>query len=257
MRIFVNKMVSVVVSAVLFVSIFANISICSVGADAVLTSSDISVVGFQMKTNVTSSNGVAFRAICKSPDKGSILTVNGKDYTVINFGTIYTKDPNRSGDYDKNVLNKSYTELDTTPYPQSEKTQKYGFKYIGRNVYERQIVTFGYLATDIGVLEQKDNFTSYVRTMFGVDNYITNALYVRPFVEAKDEEENSVIIYGEYASKISVAEIAYKVYTQNKAPNEEGHKYLYDKILSQLPETNPFYLDKPIEYGWGGVVDPN
>lgn len=228
----------------------------SVRADEVLISSDISVTGFQIKTNVSEEEGVSFRALCKAPDKGSVIRIQGKSYTVVNFGTIYTRDLNVSGINSNNHFDKSYTELDTTPYQHSDDTEKYGFKYIGQKDYEGTIVTFGYIATDRGVTEQEKGFTTYVRTMTNMDDSVRNTLYVRGFAEVTDEENNHLIVYGEKASAISIAEIAYQVYGNSMAPNKEGHDYLYNEILHKLPETSPFYKETPDEFGWGGIVKP-
>ncbi len=253
------------VSAVLLVIImitgtFININSNNVQAGTtVLTSPDISVVGYQIKTSVSDQEGISFRTVCKAPDRGSIIAIDGHNYTVTNLGTIYTKDPNRNGKNENNVLGKTYTELNTSPYPQSGVAEGEGYKYIGDKSYQGKIVTFGYIATDKGVIEKKDGFTSYVRTLTYMNDFVLNSLHVRAFVEATDEDGNNVIIYGEYASLISVAEIAYKVYMGIggvKAPDEEGHRYLYDSILHTLPTSNPFYKETTEEYGWGGVVQP-
>lgn len=251
-----RKISAVGLIMVLFVTAITSTKLNTVSAADVLVSPEISVVGYQMKTDVSSGEGVTFRTVCKAPDIGSVITVNGKNYTITNLGTIYAKDPNRSGKVENKVLDKSYTELDTNPYPQSAIKDGYGFKYIGQKLYRDEIVTFGYIATEKGTIEKKDGYTSYIRTMTNMDNFVLNTLYVRAFVEAVDEDGNETIIYGEYAGLVSVAEIAYKVYTEGKAPSAEGHKYLYDTILNKLPTTNPFYKDTEEEYGWGAVVKP-
>lgn len=228
----------------------------SIKADEVLTSSDISVIGFQIKTNVSEEEGVSFRALCKAPDKGSIIRVQGKSYTIVNLGTIYTRDINETGINSNNFFEKSYTELDTTPYQHSDVTKKYGFKYIGQKDYNGEIVTFGYIATDRGITEQENGCTTYIRTMTNMDSSVKNTLYIRGFAEVTDEENNHLIVYGEKASAISIAELAYQVYGNSMAPDQEGHDYLYNEILHKLPETNPFYKESPDEYGWGGIVKP-
>lgn len=224
-------------------------------ANTVLTTPDISVTGYQIKTNGVSKMGVSFRTICKAPEVGSKITVRGKQYIVKQLGTIYVKDPNRSGNSSNVVLTKSYTELRTTPYLQSAIQEGHGFKYIGSKTYQGRVVTFGYIATNEGIFKEEDGDITYVRTMSNMDDFILNSLFIRAFVEATDEDGNEVFIYGKDTSVISVAEIAYKVYMRSLAPNEEGHNYLYNTILHKLPLNNPFYKGTPEEFGWGGVVE--
>ena len=257
MKHLLKKVCAVVLSVTMIAGMIANANRYCVKAATVLTSPDISVVGFQMKTNVSEQEGISFRAMCKAPSVGSTITVNGTNYTVTALGTIYSKDPNQTGKNEHNVLDKSYTELNPVPYFDEDIRREYGFKYIGMKTYQETVITFGYIATQQGILEQTAGYTTYVRTMTGMENYLLNTLRVRAFVEATNAEGDNVIIYGQYSTLISVAEIAYKVYTKGEANNKEGHNYLYDTILSRLPETNSFYIDTPIEYGWGGgVVNP-
>lgn len=230
-----------------------GLSLYSVKADAVLTSPLISIVGYQIKTTVTSDERVSFRTICKAPDKGSTIVVDGKNYTVTDLGTIYVKDPNRSGNHSNNVLSKSYTLLDAVPCVEYG-IEGQAFKYIGKNMYRGTYLTFGYIATENGIIEKKDSYTSYVRTMTNMDSFVLNSLLVRAFVEAVDEDGNNVIIYGESASKTSVAHIAGETYKKSAAPNKEGHEYLYNSILHTLPTSHPYYMDEPLEYGWAGVI---
>lgn len=233
-----------------------HINLNCIKADTVLTNPNISVVGYQIKTNGEMRNGISFRTVCQAPNLGSVISVDGTDYTVTNLGVIYTKDPNTSGMNASNILDKSYTELNTIPCSKLISGGAYDFKYIGMKSYLDKIVTFGYIATDKGIIGTKDGYTSYVRTMTSMDPYVTNCLHIRAFVEAVDEEEKDVIIYGSTVSLASVAEIAYKVYMKSGAPDEEGHNYIYNVILNKLPESNPFYKDIPEEYGWGGIVKP-
>lgn len=251
-----KKISAMILITMMFVTATTSMKLDVVSAADVLISPEISVVGYQMKTNVSSDEGVAFRTVCKAPDIGSVITVGEKNYTIIKHGTIYTKDPNRSGKAENKVLNKSYTELDTDYVLDTETVNKYGFEYVGKKAYDDKIVTFGYLATDIGIIKSEDGYTTYVRTMTNMDDYVLNTLHIRPYVEAVDEEGNKTIIYGQYSSIVSVVEVAYKVYMESKAPSAEGHKYLYDSILSKVPTSNPFYKDTEEEYGWAGIMTP-
>lgn len=252
-----KKVSAVLMAIVLIAGTAVNMNIYNVKAeDTVLTSSEISVVGYQMKTDVTSRQGVSFRAICKAPAIGSVITVNEKDYTVTNVGTIYAKDINTSGINSSNLLDKSYTQLNPEPFPSYAIGEGYDFKYVGQKDYLNQRVTFGYIASADGIIETKDGYSSYVRTLTNMDAYIRNSIFVRGFVEAKDAQGNEVLIYGEYANVSSVAEIASLVYRQGKAPSKEGHEYLYNTILSKLPTSSPYYTATEVEYGWSEPVNP-
>lgn len=252
-----NKVFCKVSTVLLVIIIMAGniigLNFHTVKADTVLTSPLISIVGYQIKTNVATNDGISFRTVCKAPDKGSIIAVDGKNYTVVDLGTIYVKDPNRSGKHSNNVLSKSYTLLDSVPCTEYG-IEDQAFKYIGKSMYKNAYLTFGYIATENGIIEKKDGYTSYVRTLTNMDSFVLNSLLVRAFVEAVDEEGNNVIIYGESASKTSVAHIASETYKKSAAPNKEGHEYLYDSILHTLPTSHPYYMGEPLEYGWAGVI---
>ncbi len=59
-----------------------------------LASDDVSVSGFQMKTNWSEEDEnqglVGFRTVCKAPNIGGRITVGKVSYTVAKFGTLYT-----------------------------------------------------------------------------------------------------------------------------------------------------------------------
>ncbi len=223
--------------------------------DNVLVSEDITVDGCQIKTNVAANEGVAFRTVCKAPDIGSVIEIDGAKYTVKKMGTIYVKDINTTGFKSNNLLDTTYTLLDVNQLSDAVK-KAYGFEYIGSSYYKGAMLTFGYVATDSGVLKQKDGVTTYVRTMTDMDAYKTNSLWIRAFIVAADTNGNDVIIYGKYTFLTSFAQIAYSIYTKGLAPTLEGHKYLYNTILHKLPTYNPFYIENEEQYGWGGVVTP-
>lgn len=257
MKMLVNKVRAVLMVIAVVGGLILNLGIYTVEAsDSVLTSPEISVLGFQIKTNVNSRQGVSFRAVCQAPEKGSIITVDGERYTVTNVGTIYAKDINTSGNNENNVLDKTYTELNPKPFLES--TVEYGFKYIGFKPYLNKNVAFGYIATNIGIIQTDNGYSKYVRTLTNMDPYIRNSILVRGFVEAKNGRGEETLIYGQYAKVVSVAEIAYKVYMEGKAPNVEGHNYIFNTILHRLPKTSPYYKETEEEYGWsGGVVGVN
>lgn len=252
MRQTVKKVIAVIFVFIMVISHMVDSKIMDIKADTVRTSPLITVEGYQIKTSGSEQEGITFRTVCKAPDIGSTITVDGKNYTVTNLGTIYSKDPNTSGNHQNNILDKSYTEINPIPYVQEGK--EFDFKYIGIRDYKGEYLTFGYIATEKGILEQNKGYTSYVRTITNIDSFVTNTIRARAFVEAVDEGGEIVIIYGQYASLMSVAEIAYKVYINGTAPSEAGHKYIYTNILHKLPVTNPYYKDIEEEYGWSGIV---
>lgn len=253
-----KKIGAVFLSIMLIMGTIINGKVNSVMAETtVLTSPLISVTGFQIKTNGLARQGICFRTVCKAPDKGSVVTVNGKQYTVKELGTVYTKDSNTSGSNANNAYDESYTVLNPIPYPAEAVKEEYDFKYVGEKSEGARVLTFGYLTTDIGIIGQNEGYTTYARTMTNMDAYVRNSLYVRAFVEAVDEEGSSVLIYSDKIQTLSVAEMAHKVYVSGKAPDKESHEYIYDKILHKLPTYNPFYMETAIEYGWGGgIVTP-
>lgn len=258
MRNLLKKVGAVLLSIILIMSTIINVKVNSVMAETtVLTSPLISITGFQIKTNGLATQGICFRTVCKAPDKGSVVTVNGKQYTVKELGTVYTKDSNTSGSNANNAYDESYTILNPVPYPEEALKKGYDFKYVGEKSEGARVLTFGYIATDNGVIGQNEGYTTYARTMTNMDAYVRNSLFVRAFVEAVDEEGNIVLIYADEVHTLSVAEMAYKVYAQGKAPDKEGHEYIYDKILHKLPTYSPFYMETTVEYGWGGgIVTP-
>ena len=69
-----------------------------VKAEETLISSKVGITGFQIRmSNNTDELNIAFRVVGNAPNKGSIITLNGVDYKVKEYGTIYTLDPNTTG----------------------------------------------------------------------------------------------------------------------------------------------------------------
>ena len=210
----------------------------------VLTSDQASVEGFQIKTNNVGEQ-VAFRTICKATKVGNQITANdGNTYTVASVGTIYTLDTNNDGYRKNDVLNASYTILNSTAVSGQEYTYTGAIQYKGTNR------TYGYVATDGGVLSSwnpsdTDN-TYYVRTMTLPDVALTSSIYARAFVVTTD----GTIIYGKKTATISVAEVADYLYKNSKARNYTAHKYLFTNILSKIATTNPYYRSTALPYGW-------
>lgn len=218
-----------------------------------LYSDSVGVEGFQIRTNKT-EDSVAYRAICKAPNVGSVITVDGSDYTVEDVGTIYAIDTDYSGDVDNSQVDGSvYTLLDPTAVD-SEVEEANGYKYVGENLYNGSNRTYGYIATDEGIISSTETTdtenTYYVRTMEGMDELMEYTLHVRAFVTALDADGSRVFVYGDSVADVSVAEIAHYIYVKSLSSNYRGHDYLYDNILSKISTTNPFYMSTTINYGW-------
>lgn len=232
-----------------------------------LISSQVGITGFQIRmSNPGDELNVAFRVVCNAPNKGSVITIQDTDYVVKEFGTIYTLDPNTTGDEKNDRLNDSYTLLDSTDYS----LLGWEYKYRGLEKY-----TFGgnYISPTFGYLEEKGVYadwdksdtenTYYVRTMEMMNDFVPNNIHVRAFVEAEymeDGETKTAIIYSEKIRSVSVAQIANYFYINGMANSQNAHDYLYNNILHNtalLSKKNPYYLSSAIEYGWNsGVVNP-
>ena len=221
-----------------------NVEVSKMGA--AITSESVMVEGFQIKTNNTTDT-VGFRTVCKAPNKGSqIVASDGKTYTVESMGTIYTLDTNYNGYRRNDMLNASYTLLNPTA------VSGQSYTYVGANEYDGAQRTFGYVATDEGIAKDwntsdKDN-TYYVRTMNGMsaNNMLEYSIHVRAFVVTTD----GTIVYGKKTACISVAEVADYLYKNSKSKNFTAHKYLYNSILTKVANTNPYYRDSTLSYGW-------
>lgn len=242
-----------------------------VSENTMLKSDSITVEGFQIKTNGNryyntkgevlfdeegSEKKVAFRTICKAPDIGQNITVSGKNYTVKNTGVIYTIDPNSSGNSADDVLDNTYSILNTQAISGNEYT------YRGARQYNNMDYTYGYVTTDNGILSKEDGTMKYVRTMSNNSYYdsndstlkvMTNSFHVRGFVVAED----GTLIYGTDTVTMSIPEVANYLYKNVLSSNYNGHAYLYDTILSKIDNKNPYYCDHIVDYGWNdNLYDP-
>ena len=240
-----------------------------VSENTMLKSDSITVEGFQIKTNGNryyntkgevlfdeegSEKKVAFRTICKAPDIGQNITVSGKNYTVKNTGVIYTIDPNSSGNSADDVLDNTYSILNTQAISGNEYT------YRGARQYNNMDYTYGYVTTDNGILSKEDGIMKYVRTMSnnsyynnGILNVMTNSFHVRGFVVAED----GTLIYGTDTVTMSIPEVANYLYKNVLSSNYNGHAYLYDTILSKIDNKNPYYYNHKVDYGWNdNLYDP-
>ena len=242
-----------------------------VSENTMLKSDSITVEGFQIKTNGNryyntkgevlfdeegSEKKVAFRTICKAPDIGQNITVSGKNYTVKNTGVIYTIDPNSSGNSADDVLDNTYSILNTQAISGNEYT------YRGARQYNNMDYTYGYVTTDNGILSKEDGTMKYVRTMSNNSYYdsndstlkvMTNSFHVRGFVVAED----GTLIYGTDTVTMSIPEVANYLYKNVLSSNYNGHASLYDTILSKIDNKNPYYYNHKVDYGWNdNLYDP-
>jgi len=214
-------------------------------------SGDLNVEGFQIRINNPSEESVAYRTVCKAPNVGDTITAGGNSYTVASVGTIYTLDPtNKTGNHANDVLNASYTHLDSDPEHIVEGEE---YTYEGLQTYNSKNQTYGYVATGNAILSgwnaSDTEHTYYAMTMQGMDANMANTIFVRAFVKATD----GTIIYSPKTAITSVARIANDLYTNNYVSNYAAHNYLYEAILHQsiLSENNNiYYRDTPLEYGW-------
>ena len=254
-------------SIILAFIVFGGIMKNCVRAEDVLVSPKVGITGFQIRmSNPTDELNIAFRVVGSAPNRGSIITLNGVDYKVKEYGTIYTLDPNTTGYENKDKLNNTYTLLDPADYS----SLNMGFKYRGMKTYNfngnNLSPTFGYIE-EKGIAvnwdsDDKEN-TYYVRTMEMMNDFVANSIHIRTFVTAEYDtngETKTAIIYSENVRSISVAQIASYFYLKNMANNENQHNYIYNNILHNteaLSKKNPYYLKQPVEYGWNGeIVNP-
>ena len=239
-----------------------------VSGSTILKSDKITIEGFQIKTNgaryyntdgeVVFDEGkekVAFRTICKAPTVGATITVSGKNYKVKSTGIIYTLDPNSTGVEDKDVLDSSYSILNTRSVSGKD------YAYVGAQKYNNNQYTFGYITTANGVISEENGIMRYVRTItnnsyYGEDgtlNVITNSIHARGFVVTED----GTLIYGTDTATMSIPEVADYLYKNVLSSNYNGHAYLYNNILSKISASNPYYYDHTVDYGWNdNLYDP-
>lgn len=216
-----------------------------------LTSSDISVTGFQMKTNWpdedTQRNQIGFRTVCKAPNIGGNITADGVTYTVAKIGTIYTMEP------DTNIpdgisFGASCTLLNS--YNLADGT------YNSVNPYALAVT-----ATEENGIWKKDNiYSSYVQTLQGTigELHPGNKIHMRAFVVTT----GGTIIYSSKAVSTSIARVAAYMYQQSLSSNYKGHDYLYQKMVNVerfvptvntdmfVAKTNEYYRNTTVVYGW-------
>lgn len=216
-----------------------------------LTSEDVSVTGFQMKTNWSDEdaqkNEIGFRTVCKAPNVGGKVAVGNITYTVARIGTLYTIEPDKNTPEGvlftaSGMLLKSYN-LDTN---KAETVNPF---------------TLAVTATEEnGIMEKDDTYSSYVQTMIGTIGQLHpgNKIHVRAFVVTT----GGTIIYGKQSVSTSMARVASYMYQQSLASNYRGHEYLYQKILNTetfvptqntdyiTTKANPYYRNTTVVYGW-------
>ena len=216
-----------------------------------LTSNDVSVSGFQMKTNWSEEDEnqglVGFRTVCKAPNVGGKVTVGKVSYTVAKFGTLYTIEPDK-GISDGTSFTASGTLLKS--YNLNDETAE--------TVNPFTLVA---TATENAIKEKDDTYSSYVQTMRDtIDNlHPGNKIHVRAFVVTT----GGTIIYSTKSVSTCIARVASYMYQKSLASNYRGHEYLYKSILN-VPQfvpaekytgyfttkNNPYYRDSKVVYGW-------
>lgn len=218
--------------------------------EGILKSSKIAIEGFQIRTNDALAS-INYRTMCKAPNIGSKITVDGTEYTIDSLGTSYALDTNYDGNDAHNNLDSSYTILDPTPVSSSNP------KYQGVKPYAGQNRTHGYIASSEAIIpDWKEGDTAntyYAFTMQGMDDIACYTIWVRPFVKTTTGE----LIYGNTTAFTSVAEIASHLYTNSLAKNISSHNYLYNSIVhntSIVPTTNPYYQAEEVVYGWSNTL---
>ena len=216
-----------------------------------LTSNDVSVSGFQMKTNWSEEDEnqglVGFRTVCKAPNVGGKVTVGKVSYTVAKFGTLYTIEPDQNipegtSFTASGTLLKSYNLNDET----AETVNPF---------------TLAATATENAIKEKDDTYSSYVQTMQDtIDNlHPGNKIHVRAFVVTT----GGTIIYSTKSVSTCIARVASYMYQKSLASNYRGHEYLYKSILNVAQfvpaekytgyfttKDNPYYRDSKVVYGW-------
>lgn len=216
-----------------------------------LTSNDVSVSGFQMKTNWSEEGEnqglVGFRTVCKAPNVGGKVTVGKVSYTVAKFGTLYTIEPDK-GIPDGTSFTASGTLLKS--YNLNDETAETVNPF-----------TLAATATENAIKEKDDTYSSYVQTMQDtIDNlHPGNKIHVRAFVVTT----GGTIIYSTKSVSTCIARVASYMYQKSLASNYRGHEYLYKSILN-VPQfvpaekytgyfttkNNPYYRDSKVVYGW-------
>lgn len=216
-----------------------------------LTSKDVSVSGFQMKTNWSEEDEnqglVGFRTVCKAPNVGGKVTVGKVSYTVAKFGTLYTIEPDK-GIPDGTSFTASGTLLKS--YNLNDETAETVNPF-----------TLAATATENAIKEKDDTYSSYVQTMQDtIDNlHPGNKIHVRAFVVTT----GGTIIYSTKSVSTCIARVASYMYQKSLASNYRGHEYLYKSILNVAQfvpaekytgyfttKNNPYYRDSKVVYGW-------
>lgn len=216
-----------------------------------LASDDVSVSGFQMKTNWSEEDEnqglVGFRTVCKAPNIGGRITVGKVSYTVAKFGTLYTIEPDQ-GIPDGTSFTASGTLLKS--YNLNDETAETVNPF-----------TLAATATENAIKEKDDTYSSYVQTMQDtIDNlHPGNKIHVRAFVVTT----GGTIIYSTKSVSTCIARVASYMYQKSLASNYRGHEYLYKSILNVAQfvpaekytgyfttKGNPYYRDSKVVYGW-------
>lgn len=249
-------------------------------AEEIVTSDELSVKGFQIRDNQQETTeeikqeqekfGVSFRIIGQAPTVGSIIIANNTSYTIENIGILYVLDSNNKG-IDSNGIysgdvysDEKYTVLDMNSSLLDSNKNVIGYKGLNKSSEDANI-TYGFLATEDGIIKKVLTNTSYCQTLTKMDELIGNTIHTRAFAIGKNSEGNKNIIYSSKILSVSIAEIANYLYVNNMCTNAYAHDFLFDRILngkegnseniSILEQVgNSFYRDTKIQYGWNGSL---
>lgn len=226
-----------------------------------LTSNEVSISGFQMKTNFGDSESkdeIGFRSVCQAPNIGGSITVGQNTYTVARMGTLYTIEP------DKNIeKGTSFTPsgmlLKSYDINNTDESYKNGMDTAAKTVNPYTLVVRA--TEEKGIMEKDSTYSTYVQTLIGTIGQLHpgNKIHVRAFVVTS----GGTIIYSKKSVSTSIARVAAYMYQNSLSTNYRGHEYLYQKIVNVekfVPDeestnlfdkiANPYYRNKPLEYGW-------
>lgn len=215
-----------------------------------LTSSDIFVKGFQMKTNwdesYTGDTQFGIRTVCQTPNIGESIIVNNVTYTVAKVGAIYTIEPDYNAPEDV-VFDSTCTLLHY-----DEETGEY---LPNVDIFETKIE-----ASEKGIVSVDGINATYVQTIEALMKQfpVANKIHARAYIITT----GGTIIYSQKSVNTSVARAAAYMYNKSMATNIAGHQYLFNNFVNvenftldansyfETPKANPYYSTTTVAYGW-------
>lgn len=174
---------------------------------------EVEVQGFQINTDTSegavSEYNPSFRTLSRTSRE---MTINGKRYNVVNYGTVYAAKSDIEGQTsikDELVINGTNNKVH---YFQATEAGRYN-DYISGN--DRKDSCYYYYALTIKKLNY--NYDS-----------LENKIYFRAYAVLS----NGDIVYGKKIYKVSLYDIAENLYSNKKMLTTAGHDFLYDNILN-------------------------